>query len=663
VDRDSRQRLVGPHRPSKISTASKVGEFAGHLAGDRFIFDQDGSMSERDAVVNGVPQRTPILKWDRRQLIWLLIALSYFVGAIALYWHFPLISHNRIPLGPVGDQVQEVWFLAWPAHAISHLQNPFFTTALNNPAGVNMVTNTTMLGLGVLFAPITWIFGPLATYVFLLQLGFFATALSAAVCARRLGATWWGSWIAGAVFGFCAHRLIEGLVHPFMSFAALVPWIFYIAIRFAQGKVAPRRFAIILGTLMIGEFLISVERFSLDAIALGVIFLADVVVHRSTWLTRLKYLLWGYGPAAFGALIVLAVPLWYFAFGPQSISGVPHQRVAWWTVDFKTLFQPGAYAWFAPFGRSVTQLRVLEGPWDNANYIGVPLLLLALVGVWRSRRDNVGRGATGLALFFGLLSFGRTITIPLLHWHLASPYRLIAHIPVLKDGLPERYMDITVLAVAWLCAEALRPRTAQSHAASISRRITPFSLLVAAIALLSVVSLIPRDSVPAADTAATPWLSSAEAKQQLPMNSVVLSYPYPYVIFNTAMLDQADSGLWYQLIGGQAIVPRPNGTNRGVWPLSPPEVFDVFYRAASQDLNARVTNLPFRVRALPPLNAHTMSAFHVFVKRNHVDEIFFRQWGYHPEVALRYLTAAFGPGSSFDNGTIRIWHVGASSTP
>ena len=584
------------------------------------------------------------------------MGLTYLAGAVALYWQFPVISHNRIPLGPVGDQVQEVWFLAWPAHAISHWQNPFFSTAINYPSGVNMVTNTTMLGLGVLFAPVTWLFGPLATYVLLLQLGFAATALSAAICARRLGASWIGAWVAGSVFGFCAHRLIEGLVHPFMSFAVFMPWIFYVAIRFAQGQMRTRRFAALLSALLIGEFIISVERFSLEVMALGVIVLGDLVVHRRQWLDRLKFLARGYGPAALGATVILAVPLWYFIWGPQSISGVPHQKVAWWTVDFKTLFQPGAYAWFAPFGRSVTQLRVLEGPWDNANYIGLPLLLLALFGAWRSRHEVLGRSATVLAVIFGVLSFGRTISVPLVHWHIFSPYRLIAHIPILKDGLPERYMDITVLALAWLSCEALRAQTAKDPALGPRRRVLAVSIAASALAVLSIVSLIPRTTVPAADTAATPWLATHEAKLQLPMNSVVLSYPYPYVIFNTAMLDQADSGLWYQLIGGQAIVPRPDGTNHGVWPLNPPEVFDVFYRAASQDLNAPVTNLPFRVRALPPLTAHTIFEFRRFVTLNHVDEVFYRDWGYHPAVALSYLTAAFGPGRSFEHGTIRIWH-------
>ncbi len=615
--------------------------------------DQDGEMQhggELDVDAGALDSRAMSRVRVAR---WAAMATSYFGAAIALYWQFPVISHNRIPLGPVGDQVQQVWFLAWPAHAITHLQNPFFTTAMNHPAGINMVTNTTMLALGVVFAPLTWLAGPLATYVVLLQLGFALTALSAAICARRLGATWLGAWVAGAVFGYCAHRLIEGLVHPFMSFAVLTPWIFYVAIRFAQGQMNSRRFAGILAALMIGEFLISVERFSLDVMALVVVVLGDLLAHRRELTLRIRSLLRGYVPAIAIALVVLAVPLWYFVAGPQSISGVPHQKVSWWTVSFTTLFQPGAYAWFAPLGRSVTQLRVLEGPWDNANYLGVPLVALALVGAWRSRRAAIGRGASAMAVIFGVLSFGRTVSIPLVHINIPSPYRLIAHVPGLKDGLPERYMDITVLAMAWLVVEALRPREVPSENRTRERAA---KVAIVALALLSVVTLIPRTTVPAADTAATAWLSSAQARAQLPENSIVLSYPYPYVIFNTALLDQADSGLWYQLIGGQAIVPRPDGSNEGVWPLAPYAVFDVFYRAASQDLHAKITNLPFHVGALPPLNAATAAKFVEFVKRHHVNEVLYRRWGYHPELALAYLRAAFGPGRSFAGGTVVVWH-------
>ena len=57
---------------------------------------------------------------------------------------------------------QEVWFMAWPAWAIAHLHSVFFSGAVNVPHGANLLSNTSGPLVGVLLAPVTWTFGPVA---------------------------------------------------------------------------------------------------------------------------------------------------------------------------------------------------------------------------------------------------------------------------------------------------------------------------------------------------------------------------------------------------------------------------------------------------------------------------------------------------------------------
>ncbi len=51
------------------------------------------------------------------------------------------------------------------------LQNPFFTAAAWSPGGVNLLANTTSVGLAIVVAPVTWLLGPVAALFPLLAFG------------------------------------------------------------------------------------------------------------------------------------------------------------------------------------------------------------------------------------------------------------------------------------------------------------------------------------------------------------------------------------------------------------------------------------------------------------------------------------------------------------
>ena len=72
--------------------------------------------------------------------------------------------------------------MAWPAWAIAHLHSVFFSGAVNVPHGANLLSNTSGPLIGVLLAPVTWTFGPVAATNVALTL---APALSALGLFRR----------------------------------------------------------------------------------------------------------------------------------------------------------------------------------------------------------------------------------------------------------------------------------------------------------------------------------------------------------------------------------------------------------------------------------------------------------------------------------------------
>jgi hypothetical protein len=578
------------------------------------------------------------------------IVASYVVGAHLLYADFGYWPKNAIPFSPTGDQVQQVWYLAWAAHAFAHAGNPLFSNAINFPFGLNLVTNTAEPLLALLLAPLTLLAGPTVAYIIGLQLGFAASALSAAVASRRAGLSLGASWFVGATFGFCAHRVVEGNVDLFLTFDVILPWICLAALRLHQQGWSPRRFGLTVGGLMALEFGISTERVGLEALVLLLALLASVVVRRdheavTEWAT-------GLGIAVVAFAIVASVQLWYFFEGPQSIHGIPHKHVAWQNVSLGGLIRPGAYAWWAPFGRTAQPaFAAVVGNWVNAAYLGVPLIILAIIGVVVNRYEPEGLGVFIVGVVALLLSFGPTIYA--FGLKIPGPYRLLRDIPVARDILPLRFSEVVALAAAFLAGLAIDAVPWDD----LWRWSIPAAIGVVVLAGATVVSLIPSAPIPAAKNVSSPFFLSSDVAAALPSGTAVLSYPYPIVLFDSAMLDQAQSGVWYKLIGGQGIAPNSSGGNQGIRPLTPIAVFDVLYRCAQADPTAPITTLGFTVPPLPPNNAATAELFQQFVRNHSVQEVLWENWGYHPQLALSYLTAAFGAGHHYDNGNVIVWPI------
>src|SRR5271163_451776 len=84
-----------------------------------------------------------------------------------------------------GDTSLFTWFLEWPAYALSHGTNPLYSTHLFHPGGINLLSNTAEVGLGIALAPVTWLFGPIATLNVALTLSPALSAFTMYVLLRR----------------------------------------------------------------------------------------------------------------------------------------------------------------------------------------------------------------------------------------------------------------------------------------------------------------------------------------------------------------------------------------------------------------------------------------------------------------------------------------------
>ena len=59
-----------------------------------------------------------------------------------------------------GDAARFLWYFAWPAFALTHGHDVLYSTWLFHPGGINLLDDTSVVALGVVLAPVTWLCRP-----------------------------------------------------------------------------------------------------------------------------------------------------------------------------------------------------------------------------------------------------------------------------------------------------------------------------------------------------------------------------------------------------------------------------------------------------------------------------------------------------------------------
>ena len=134
------------------------------------------------------------------------------------------------------DQFQQIWFLDWGAHAVSHAVSPFFSPQMNHPVGINVAANNSMLGLSIPFAPLTEVFGAFATWNVLLRLAVLLSALAAQFACRRVVRWGFASFVAGLIYGFSGYMTFWAIGYLNFIFVPFIPLIFLGLYALFRGK-------------------------------------------------------------------------------------------------------------------------------------------------------------------------------------------------------------------------------------------------------------------------------------------------------------------------------------------------------------------------------------------------------------------------------------------
>jgi hypothetical protein len=348
------------------------------------------------------------------------------------------------------DHAQFLFFFEHAAHAFTHGENPLFTDAMGAPYGVNLMANTAFLGMAVPLIPVTLVAGAGVSYALALTISLAGTAAAWYVMLRRHVTSHRGvAFAAAALAGFSPGIVGHGNGHPNLAAQFLLPLIVSAVIRL-RASPRPVRSGLVLGLMVTYQMFLNEELLMLTAFACGLMTLIYIFSRPSQARAEATTFLTGLGVAAGVAAALLAYPLWFQFFGPQRY----HGPFTWATFYWTDVTDYPAYGSNALAGRLGSASAANDDPGETNAFLGLPLVLFALVAAVALRRVLAARIAAVVAAVFALFSFGRTIMVKGVDTQVPGPWRLVADLPLFDAVIAPRLALVVTPAVAVLLAVA-----------------------------------------------------------------------------------------------------------------------------------------------------------------------------------------------------------------
>ncbi len=471
----------------------------------------------------------------------MLVLIGYVCLSILLYGRQAIgdLSHVVVGFGQEPsfygrDQGAYVWFLAWGARVLTHLQNPFLTTEVYAPFGYNLAWAASILGPALLLAPITLLFGAVAAFNVLVLAAPATAAWTTYLLCRQLTRRISSALAGGLLVGFGTYETAEMVNHASLALVALLPLSALIVLRRYRGLISRRRFIVELGVVLGFQLWVSSELFaSLVLFGAAAFAIAAVLGGRRYWRRARNLTAEALGALALGALI--GAPYLYYAFAyPNPLSGNSAVGAG---IDLADFVIPTRVTWLHGHGRLADAAAHLGGNLtEQLAYMGPVLLAVLIVFAFSLRRRLLARCLFVFMLVALLVSLGGHLVIDGNDTHLKLPWGVIGELPLVSHALPGRFVVYVWIAAA--IAVALWLDQARFRAA----RWIAFGFIV--------ISLAPNlTGVPWGTRIDSPALmSNGTLARYVPVGSTVLALPFGSD--GNSMYWQVESNFRFRLAGG-----------------------------------------------------------------------------------------------------------------
>jgi hypothetical protein len=413
----------------------------------------------------------------------LVVYALYAVGALYVLQHLVGDPGGRVQLN-VPDQTLFEWVLGFGSRVVTDQLFPFVTNRLNFPVGVNMMANTSVLGVSLPLTPVTVLFGTAVGYVVFSALGLAGTAaawyyvLSRHVVRSRAAAA-----IGGGLAGFSPAMISHSYGHPNIAAQFLVPFIVWRSIKLRE----PHRWlrnGIALALLVIWQAFINEEVLLVTAVGL-LIFTVSYVLMRPTAVVRhgLPFVA-GALTAAVIAGAALAYPLHVQFNGHQH--GLPATNSSGPRPYAADLLAFPGFSHDSLAGHHTT-LKLAQNVAEQSAFFGWPLLLLLLISLVLMAHSRVFWSATIVAVILASLSLGGRINVDGRETKVPGTWTLIGDLPLFRQVVPTRF----AVAVAPVLAVMLALAFDRVLALTARNPFSPFRLLWIGLTIAALVPIVP----------------------------------------------------------------------------------------------------------------------------------------------------------------------------
>jgi len=540
------------------------------------------------------------------------------LAAIAVYWIAAMVVLSPLWARPSTrmarprgqDQIFFEWLLAHAARSVTSLENPLFSTRMNVPDGVNMMANTSALGVTIPLTPITLAFGPAVAFV---SWATAALALTATAwyffLSRRLRLRRTAAFLGGAFCGFSPGMIAHLHGQPNISSQFLVPLILWQVMRLLDPGRAIRG-GVALGLLVTYQAFINEEILFVTAWVCAVLAVSYAVLRWRDAKRMAGRFAAGLGVAAAVAAVLLAYPLWFQFLGPAHYRSLPDQFQ-------RHVADVGSYTAYSAesLGGALADTDFSLTIAENNSFFGWPLVAtVALIVLWL-RHELVVRLAAIVGVLFALLSFGDELHYARKPTGVPGPWSLLDSVPPFAMAVPTRLALVVTAAIGVLLAVSV-DRVQAVRVSAPSRMPSYRALWLGALAAV-LLPVVPTrlDDVPRAPTPA--FISSGAWRSYVGPDQALVPLPLPNSgeVSMEGMVWAADTILAFRIPHGYFLGPDPRRPDRKALLGAAPSEFSQLMESVEK--SGRVVTITPALRAELVRDLRRWNAAVLVLRRDH----------------------------------------------
>jgi hypothetical protein len=478
----------------------------------------------------------------------------YLLASIVVVGRYAVVHMSSVcACSGSADSASYMWAMAWWPHALLHGLNPFHTRVLWAPSGANVAQAAMMPAAAIAMAPVTELFGPIASYNVVAIVSPALSGLTAYLLCRHLTRRELPALVGGYAFGFSSFELVRLVGHLDLTATFALPLIVLVATKRVQGGITARRHVASMTALFLVQAGLSTELLA-DAVGLGLLLvLCARAAAPAQDRGQIDRMLAETALAGLFALVIGA-PLFYYAV-THGAGAAPQYFADTLGLDLLNPILPtastalGGHA-FASLTNQFSGGFVLEAD----GYLGLPMIGVFVLFAWsRWRSGLTARLATiGAAVSF-VLALGPHLYVAGHTTHVPLPFALVGSLPVLDNLEPSRLAVFVTLAIAVGAAGLCAIVGESSRSAQM--------LLLLALVLPFPDAIARLYGTPIRDPA---LFTSQAFRREIHAGESILALPFGFN--DTSMLWQAETGFWFRMPEGylRFAIPTPFDRERTV---------------------------------------------------------------------------------------------------